>query len=53
MDEVLKLAFVKNPFEPVRKSSSENGKKAVTREKGSDGKRPMKKKKTTKKTKTT
>ncbi len=52
MDEVLKLAFVKNPFEPARKNSSENGKKAATREKGSDGKRPMKKKKTTKKTKT-
>lgn len=53
MDEVLKLAFVKNPFEHARKSSSEAGKKSAAREKGSDGKKPMKKKKTTKKVKTT
>jgi ATP-dependent Lon protease len=38
MDEVLKLAFVKDPFSPV------------TREKSNEGKKPIKKKKTIKKT---
>ena len=49
MDEVLELAFVKNPFNKTTPKSRTTKEKTVTLEKKSEGKRPMKKKRSTKK----